>query len=126
MAERPRERNTTHWAVSIETSWLSKIKARKLFATFENGFGLVDFIDQNLILYDDDSARDIPVTKAEPLKEEIAEFVKCARNGIEPHIGGEASIHALGVALAAVVGIAVDLDRPRCSRQRVAAISTSM
>jgi len=93
----------------IETSWLSKIKARKLFATFEKGFVLVDFIDQSLIIYDDDSAREIAVIKSEPLKEEIIEFVRCARNGIEPHIGGEASIHALGVALAAVTSSQVKL-----------------
>lgn len=87
---------------NIETSWLSNIKARKLFATFENGFVLVDFIDQSLILYDDNSAREIPVVKSEPLKEEIKEFYKCIREGIEPHIGGDASVHALGIALAAV------------------------
>ena len=86
----------------IETSWLSKIKARKLFATFEQGFVLLDFIDQSLILYDDNRAREIDVVKAEPLREEILEFLRCVRNGDEPHIGGEASIHAVGIALAAV------------------------
>jgi UDP-N-acetylglucosamine 3-dehydrogenase len=86
----------------IETSWLSKIKARKLFATFEQGFVLLDFMDQSLILYDDNSAREIEVVKAEPLREEIIEFLRCVREGDEPHIGGEASIHAVGVALAAV------------------------
>jgi UDP-N-acetylglucosamine 3-dehydrogenase len=86
----------------IETSWLSKIKARKLFATFETGFVLVDFIDQSLIVYDDERATEIEVQKAEPLREEIVEFVRCVKEGDEPHIGGEASIHALGVALAAV------------------------
>ncbi len=93
----------------IETSWLSKIKARKLFATFTNGFVLVDFIDQSLIIYDDESAKEIPIDKAEPLREEILEFIKCTRNGIEPHIGGEASIHAVGVALAAVTSGQVHL-----------------
>ncbi|HDS30181.1 MAG TPA: Gfo/Idh/MocA family oxidoreductase [Firmicutes bacterium] len=86
----------------IETSWLSKIKARKLFATFEAGFVLVDFIEQSLIVYDDQRATEIEVQKAEPLREEIVEFVRCVREKDEPHIGGEASIHALGVALAAV------------------------
>lgn len=86
----------------IETSWLSKIKARKLFATFEAGFVLVDFINQSLILYDDDSAREIEIVKAEPLREEITEFLRCVESGDEPHIGGEASIHAVGIALAAV------------------------
>jgi UDP-N-acetylglucosamine 3-dehydrogenase len=86
----------------IETSWLSKIKARKLFATFEAGFVLLDFIDQSLILYDDTSAKEIAVSKAEPLREEINEFLRCVRVGDEPHIGGEASIHAVGIALAAV------------------------
>ncbi len=93
----------------IETSWLSKIKARKLFATFRSGFVLVDFIDQSLILYDDERAREIPVNKAEPLREEIVEFLRCVRDGDEPHIGGEASVHALGVALAAVTSSQVHL-----------------
>ena len=86
----------------IETSWLSKVKARKLFATFEAGFVLVDFIDQSLIVYDDERAHEIPVIKKEPLREEIIEFLRCVREGDEPHIGGEASVNALGVALAAV------------------------
>ena len=86
----------------IETSWLSKIRARKLFATFEAGFVLVDFIEQSLIVYDDERAREIPVQKAEPLKEEIVEFLRCVREGDQPKVGGEESIHALGVALAAV------------------------
>jgi len=93
----------------VETSWLSKIKARKLFATFEAGFALVDFIDQSLITYDDERAHDIPVTKAEPLREEIVEFIRCMEDGDEPMIGGEASIHALGVALAAVTSAQVHL-----------------
>jgi UDP-N-acetylglucosamine 3-dehydrogenase len=93
----------------IETSWLSKIKARKLFATFEAGFVLVDFIDQSLIVYDDQDAHDIPVVKAEPLREEIHEFMNCVNTGAEPHIGAEASIHALGVALAAITSSQVHL-----------------
>jgi len=93
----------------IETSWLSKIKARKLFATFQSGFVLVDFIDQSLIVYDDERAHEIPVKKSEPLREEIVEFLKCVEDGTEPHIGGEASIHALGVALAAVTSSQVRL-----------------
>lgn len=93
----------------IETSWLSKIKARKLFATFESGFVLVDFIDQSLILYDDERAHEIRIRKAEPLREEINEFMRCVSDGEEPHIGGEASIHALGVALASVTSSQVHL-----------------
>jgi UDP-N-acetylglucosamine 3-dehydrogenase len=93
----------------VETSWLSKIRARKLFATFEAGFALVDFIEQSLIIYDDERAYEVPVVKAEPLKEEILEFVRCVRDGDEPSIGGEASIHALGVALAAVTSGQVHL-----------------
>ncbi|HEX9744907.1 MAG TPA: Gfo/Idh/MocA family oxidoreductase [bacterium] len=93
----------------IETSWLSNIKARKLFATFEAGFVLIDFIDQSLIVYDDNAAYEIPVKRAEPLKEEIVEFYSCINNGKEPHIGGDASVHALGVALAAVTSSQVHL-----------------
>jgi UDP-N-acetylglucosamine 3-dehydrogenase len=93
----------------IETSWLSKIKARKLFATFESGFVLVDFIDQSLILYDDERAHEIEIKRAEPLREEISEFMRCVSDGEEPHIGGEASIHALGVALASVTSSQVHL-----------------
>ncbi len=93
----------------VETSWLSKIKARKLFGTFEAGFVLVDFIEQSLIVYDDQKAHDIHIEKAEPLREEIEEFVRCITAGDEPHIGGEASIHALGVALAAVTSGQVHL-----------------
>ncbi|MFH1676484.1 MAG: hypothetical protein ABIC40_05610, partial [bacterium] len=70
--------------------------------TFEAGFVLVDFIDQSLIVYDDERAHEIPVARKEPLREEITEFLRCVKEGEEPHIGGEASVNALGVALAAV------------------------
>lgn len=93
----------------IETSWLSKIKARKLFATFEDGFALVDFIEQSLIIYDDERAYDVPVNKAEPLREEILEFIRCVEGREQPSIGGEESIHALGVALAALTSSQVHL-----------------
>jgi UDP-N-acetylglucosamine 3-dehydrogenase len=86
----------------IETSWLSNIKVRKLFASMEGAHAQLDFIDQTLVLYDEESEQPQEVERAEPLKEELKCFVECLRNDVRPPVSGDESIHALGVALGAI------------------------
>jgi UDP-N-acetylglucosamine 3-dehydrogenase len=86
----------------IETSWLSNIKVRKLFASLEGAHAQLDFIDQTLVLYDEESVQPQEVIKSEPLKEELKCFVDCLEKNIRPPVSGDESIHALGVALGAI------------------------
>jgi UDP-N-acetylglucosamine 3-dehydrogenase len=86
----------------IEISWLSNIKVRKLFASLEGALALLDFIDQTLVLYDEESEQPQEIEHAEPLKEELKCFVECLKNGMRPPVSGDESIHALGVALGAI------------------------
>lgn len=86
----------------IETSWLSNIKVRKLFASLEGAHAQLDFIDQTLVLYDEESTYAQEVVVGEPLKEELKCFVDCLERDLRPPVSGDESIHALGVALGAV------------------------
>jgi UDP-N-acetylglucosamine 3-dehydrogenase len=86
----------------IEASWLSNIKMRKLFASLEGAHAQLDFIDQTLVLYDEESEQPQEIEHAEPLKEELKCFVDCLKNHIRPPVSGDESIHALGVALGAI------------------------
>jgi UDP-N-acetylglucosamine 3-dehydrogenase len=86
----------------IETSWLSNIKMRKLFASLEGAHAQLDFIDQTLVLYDEESEQPQEVKKAEPLKEELKCFVECLDKNLRPPVSGDESIHARGVALGAI------------------------
>jgi len=86
----------------IETSWLSNIKVRKLFASLEGAHAQLDFIDQTLVLYDEESTYAQEVEVGEPLKEELKCFVDCLERDLRPPISGDESIHALGVALGAI------------------------
>ncbi len=86
----------------IETSWLSNIKVRKLFASLEGAHAQLDFIDQTLVLYDEESTYAQEVEVGEPLKEELKCFVDCLERDLRPPVSGDESIHALGVALGAI------------------------
>lgn len=86
----------------IETSWLSNIKVRKLFASLEGAHVQLDFIDQTLVLYDEESIYAQEVVNGEPLKEELKCFVDCLMKDLRPPVSGDESIHALGVALGAI------------------------
>lgn len=86
----------------IETSWLSNIKVRKLFASLEGAHAQLDFIDQTLVLYDEESTYAQEVEVSEPLKEELKCFVDCLVRDLRPPVSGDESIHALGVALGAI------------------------
>lgn len=41
----------------------------------------------------------VPIEKGEPLKRELADFLACARSGIQPKVGGREGSAALGLAL---------------------------
>lgn len=86
----------------IETSWLPPHRVRKLNVVGNSGVATLDFLEQKVIVYDKNWAREAKVDKQEPLRNELAYFVKLVSNGDTPLVTGEDSLHALSVALTAI------------------------
>jgi UDP-N-acetylglucosamine 3-dehydrogenase len=86
----------------IETSWLPPHRVRKLNVVGNAGVATLDFIEQKVIVYDKNWAREANVDRQEPLRNELEYFVNMADNGDGPLVTGEDSLHALAVALTAI------------------------
>ncbi|MCD6282156.1 Gfo/Idh/MocA family oxidoreductase [bacterium] len=87
----------------IELSWLSPYKVRKMFVVGTEHFGLVDLIQQSLIVYDGKDWVDTGlVERDEPLKLELASLVEAVLNDQPPAVSGEDSLYTIQVALAAI------------------------
>jgi predicted dehydrogenase len=44
-------------------------------------------------------AEEVVIEKDEPLRLELAAFANCARNGLQPRVGGQEATEALALAL---------------------------
>lgn len=83
----------------IEVNWLTPHKVRKLSVVGLSGVASLDFIEQQVILYDKEWAREAKVERMEPLACELEHFAKVVMGREEPLVSGEDSAHALCVAL---------------------------
>ena len=61
----------------------------------------MDYIKQELIIYNSRDESHIKIEKAEPLKTEIAHFISCVQNGTQPLVDGIEGLNTLKVALKA-------------------------
>lgn len=87
----------------IELSWLSPYKVRKMFVVGTEHFGLVDLIDQTLIIFDGKSWTNTGmVNREEPLRMELRETIKAVLEDLPPQVSGEDSLYTIRIALAAV------------------------
>lgn len=86
----------------IETSWLPPHRVRRLNVVGVSGVASLDFIDQKVVVYDKDWAREANVTRREPLRNELEYFTRMVSGDAEPLVTGEDSLHALSVALTAI------------------------
>ena len=86
----------------IETSWLPPHRVRKLNVVGNMGVASLDFLEQKVIVYDKNWAREAKVDRAEPLRNELSYFIRLASNGDTPIVTGEDSLHALSVALTSI------------------------
>lgn len=86
----------------IETSWLPPHRVRKLNVVGNSGVATLDFLEQKVVVYDKNWAREANVDRQEPLSNELAYFIRLISNGDMPVVTGEDSIHALAVALTAI------------------------
>ncbi len=86
----------------IETSWLPPHRQRRLNVVGTAGVSTLDFIEQKVLVYDKNWAREANVKYREPLRVELEYFINLISNGESPLVSGEDSLHALAVALSAV------------------------
>ena len=90
----------------IELSWLTPYKVRKMFITGTRHFGLVDLVEQSIIIYDGDKwARTESVEPVEPLVLELKDVLRCIKEGNSPEVTAEDSLYALMVAQSAITSI---------------------
>ncbi len=103
---------------SIEVSWLTPMKVRKLWLTCDKAYVEMDYMDQTLTIstsslpsYDPGNLFNIPLEvnaqrialrKQEPLKNEIADFIEAIKNRRKPLVTGDDAILNVRVAKAAI------------------------
>jgi UDP-N-acetylglucosamine 3-dehydrogenase len=105
----------------LDINWLTPNKVRELSVTGERGMFVVNYLTQDLYLYENEDAQIIEwdrmamlkgvsegrmiryaLKKAEPLKLELAAFVGAVLRGEPPLVSGEDGLAALTAALALV------------------------
>jgi UDP-N-acetylglucosamine 3-dehydrogenase len=96
----------------LNVNWLTPTKIRKLYITGEKGMYVVDYIEQELLFFEnahDAQQTDIhlitegkmikyKIEKKEPLRNEIDHFVQCVLKDEEPLVSGEDGKAALRIA----------------------------
>lgn len=104
----------------IQVNWITPIKIRNLSITGTKGYAELNYLTQELILYEsnykdgyDDfgdfivkfgkpNKVEIGVEQKEPLKAELEHFIDCIKNNKEPSVNGEVALVALKIALRVV------------------------
>lgn len=104
----------------LDVNWLTPTKVRELYVTGEKGMFVVDYLTQDLYLYENeyvDSTWDrlgmlkgvgegnmikLRIQKREPLHIELESFVQTVAEGGEPRVSGRDGVRALGLAQALV------------------------
>ncbi len=104
----------------IEVNWITPVKIRVLNVTGTKGYAELNYITQEISLYNTtyekghekfgefvlkfsgSPKRDIHVEKKEPLRVEIEHFLDCVKNNKDPLTNGESAIRTLDVAIRAM------------------------
>ncbi len=104
----------------VQVNWITPVKIRNLSVTGTEGYAELDYISQDLSVYESvyektyDSFGDfvvkfgvprkvkIDVQKEEPLKAELRHFIRCVEGKEKPLVGGEEGLLALKLSLDAL------------------------
>ncbi|RLI63991.1 MAG: gfo/Idh/MocA family oxidoreductase [Candidatus Asgardarchaeum californiense] len=99
---------------NIEVNWTTPVKIRELILTGTNAFGRINYLSQELEVYEtvnkedplSDSfyvkKKDVTVQRIEPLKVEIMAFLEAVENGTNPPVTGKDGLLNLKYALQAL------------------------
>jgi len=104
----------------LDVNWLTPTKVRELSVTGEKGMFVVNYLTQDLYLYENEYVGSdwdrlgmlkgvgegnmikLRIAKKEPLLVELESFLTCVREGTPPPVSGRDGIRALGLAQALV------------------------
>jgi UDP-N-acetylglucosamine 3-dehydrogenase len=104
----------------IQVNWITPVKIRNLSVTGTKGYAELNYISQELTLYESRYERkfgdfgdfvvkfgepkriEVPIEKAEPLKLELESFLRAVEKGQEPLVNGEVGLKTLEIALKAI------------------------
>lgn len=88
-------------AASLEVNWFTPHKVRTLVATGSEGIAYLDYIKQELVVYNGGETHDIEIHKTEPLVTEIGHFIECIEKDREPLVDATEGLRDLQIALQA-------------------------
>ncbi|MGB9301667.1 MAG: Gfo/Idh/MocA family oxidoreductase, partial [Anaerolineae bacterium] len=104
----------------LDVNWLTPTKVRELYVTGEKGMFVVNYLTQDLYLYENEYVGSdwdslgmlkgvgegnmikLRIGKREPLQVELESFVRSVEEGSQPAVSGEEGIRALALAQAMV------------------------
>jgi len=89
----------------VITNRLTPYKVRDLTVVGSRGIANVDYIEQRLVIYDDEFVREARIAKEEPLKLELLDFIESVSRGRSPKVTAEDGIYALKIAEEALKSI---------------------
>lgn len=101
----------------VQVNWITPVKIRKLNITGNKGYLELDYISQEITLYESNYTKEVSdfgefiikfgspnkieigVEKDQPLKKELQSFIDCVKNNKNPEVTLEEAIEALKIAL---------------------------
>jgi predicted dehydrogenase len=88
---------------NVTASRISRDKLRKIRVFQENAYLSLDYQKQDGVIYrlkhGKITRESVEVRKGEPLRNQLAAFVECARHGLEPKVSGREAAAALEIAM---------------------------
>lgn len=88
-------------SASIEANWYTPHKVRSLTVTGTEGIAYLDYIKQEVVLYNVGWNMVPKIDKEEPLKVELEHFLDCLRTNGAPLVSGHDGLKALEIAVEA-------------------------
>lgn len=88
-------------SASIEVNWYTPHRVRSLTVTGTKGIAYLDYIKQEVEIYNDEWKMMPKIDRGEPLKLELEHFLDCIRENKEPLVSGYDALKVLEIAIKA-------------------------
>ena len=88
-------------SASIEVNWFTPHKVRSLVATGTEGIAYLDYLKQEVIIYNSEWEMIPKIERKEPLKVELEHFLECVKEDKEPRVNGYEGLKVLEIAIKA-------------------------
>ena len=88
-------------SASIEVNWFTPHKVRSLVATGTEGIAYLDYLKQEIEVYNSECKMIQKIERKEPLREELEHFLECVKESKEPLVNGYEGLSVLEIAIKA-------------------------